>query len=167
MEIRFLIPEDAGEWQRLRIEALERDPRAFSASLEEYKALSLDEVRRRLWSDRDAFVVGAFEAARLMGMAGFFREKGSKSSHKGRIWGVYVTQSWRGQGIGKRMLEEVRKRAVGIDGLTQVLLSVAVTQSAAMRLYHSIGFASWGREPQALCVDGQFIDEEYMILRLQ
>ena len=61
MEIRFLTPDDAGEWLRLRLEALERDPQAFSASLDEYRSLTIDEVKRRLWSSEDAFVVGAFD----------------------------------------------------------------------------------------------------------
>ena len=50
MEIRFLTPDDRDQWLRLRIEALEGDPQAFSASLEEYRWLNLDEVKRRLWS---------------------------------------------------------------------------------------------------------------------
>jgi ribosomal protein S18 acetylase RimI-like enzyme len=166
MEIRLLSSEDAAEWKRLRIQALEFDPGAFSASLEEYRALSLEEVKRRLWADRDALVVGAFENDCLVGSAGFFREKGPKSRHKGRIWGVYVAREFRGQGIGRKILGEVLKRAVHVEGLTQVLLSVAVTQSAATRLYRSLGFECWGREPRALGVEGQWIDEEYMILRL-
>ena len=87
MEIRFLTTDDAGEWRRLRLEALQRDPEAFSTSLEEYQSLSLDEVKRRLWSDPDAFQVGALDEGRLMGMAGFYRERGPKLRHKGRVWG--------------------------------------------------------------------------------
>jgi ribosomal protein S18 acetylase RimI-like enzyme len=166
MEIRFLVPADAVEWKRLRIEALESAPGAFSASLEEYKNLGLDEVKRRLWADQDSFVVGAFDNASLAGMAGFFREKGEKSRHKGRIWGVYVSPEFRGRGIGRTMMEAIIKRAAAIEGLAQVLLSVAVTQSAALGLYRSLGFESWGREPRALNVQGQWIDEEYMVLRL-
>ena len=82
MDIRFLGPEDAGEWLRLRIEALQRSPEAFSASLEEYRSLNLEDVKKRLWSDGNAFVVGAFQDGRLIGVAGFYREKGSKSCHK-------------------------------------------------------------------------------------
>ena len=65
------------------------------------------------------------------------------------------------------MLEEIVKRARATNGLEQVLLSVAVTQTAAVDLYRSLGFESWGREPRALSINGQCIDEEYMILRLK
>src|SRR5215469_10335762 len=140
MEIRFLIPDDAGEWLRLRVEALEGDPEAFSASLDEYRSLSLEEVKKRLWSDGDAFVVGAFKEGCLVGMAGFYREKGPKSRHKGRVWGVYVAPHARGAGLGKRMTQTLLDRASVIEGVDQILLSVTATQIPAIRLYRSLGF---------------------------
>jgi ribosomal protein S18 acetylase RimI-like enzyme len=166
MEIQFLTHDHAGEWLRLRIEALERDPEAFSASLEEYRALSLEEVKRRLWSNSGAFVVGTFEDRRLIGMAGFYREQGTKSSHKGRVWGVYLTPHARGVGVSKKMMRTLLDRARAIKGMDQVLLSVAVTQIPAIRLYRSLGFELYGTEPRALRIADRYIDEHYMLLRL-
>lgn len=168
MEIRYLTAEDAGEWLRLRLEALQGDPEAFSASFEEYQTLSLEEVRKRLGFDsKDAFVVGAFEGERLLGCAGFYRDKGLKTRHKGRIWGVYVTPKRRGAGVGKKMFQMLLKRGTAIDGIKQMLLSVAATQGAALRLYRSAGFTSYGCEPCALKIGERFIDEEYMVLRVR
>lgn len=167
MEIRLLNAEDASEWWRLRLEALESDPEAFSAAAEDHRSLSLDEVRKRLGiGGRDQFVVGAWEEGRLVGMAGFYREPGAKMRHKGRIWGVYVTGSQRGSGIGRRMLEEIIQRATSMEGLRQVLLSVAVTQEPALRLYRSLGFEPFGYEPWALQVGERRIDEQFLILLL-
>jgi hypothetical protein len=59
--IRFLPAEDAADWSRLRLEALERDPAAFSSSIEEHKAMPIEEVRKRLSGNPHSFVVGAFE----------------------------------------------------------------------------------------------------------
>ena len=165
MEIRFLTADDAGEWLRLRIEALAGDPQAFSASLDEYRSLSIDEVKRRLWSSEEAFVVGAFEHDRLFGMAGFFREKGPKTRHKGHVWGVYVTPEARGKKLGRQLMEKLLERGMAIDGMEQILISVAITQAAAVKLYRSLGFEPFGREPRALKVGGAFIDEEYMVLK--
>lgn len=123
MDIRILAPEDAAEWLRLRLEALRGDPEAFSASLEEYESLSAEEVKKRLWSSPDAFVVGAFADARMIGMAGFYRDKGSKTRHKGRVWGVYVTPEHRGQGIGRRMMRMLLDHGIAVKGIQQVLLS--------------------------------------------
>jgi len=163
VEIRFLTADDAAEWKRLRVEALERAPQAFSASLEEYQSLSIDEVKRRLWSAEDAFVLGAFDQGRLLGMAGFYREKGPKTRHKGRVWGVYVSPEARGKKLGRRMMDKLLQRGAGIDGVEQILLSVTA-QAAAVSLYRALGFESFGREPRALRIGDRFIDEEYMVL---
>jgi ribosomal protein S18 acetylase RimI-like enzyme len=58
------------------------------------------------------------------------------------------------------------ERASRLSGLEQILLSVAATQTAAVELYRSLGFQSFGREPRALKVGGRHIDEEYMVLFL-
>ena len=166
MEIQFLTSEHAAEWLRLRIEALERNPEAFSASLEEYRSLNLEDVKKRLWSDEDAFVVGGFQDSRLIGMAGFYREKGPKSRHKGRVWGVYVTPEARRAGIGRKMMQALLDRISAIDDMEQVLLSVAATQIPAIRLYRSLGFESFGTEPRALRIGDRYIEEEHMLLRL-
>jgi RimJ/RimL family protein N-acetyltransferase len=163
MEIRFLAGNDANQYWRLRLESLERDPDAFRSSVEEHRALSMEEVARRLgMGEAEQFVVGALEDGRLLGTAGFYRDKGPKVRHKGRVWGGYVTAAPRGSGLGKRMLHKVLERATAIEGIEQVLLSVATTHTAATQLYGSLGFVPFGREPRALLVNGCFIDEEYM-----
>jgi ribosomal protein S18 acetylase RimI-like enzyme len=167
MEIRSLTNDDASEYWRLRLEALEGDPEAFSSSAQEHRSLSLEEVRKRLGSESgEQFVVGAVQEGRLIATAGFYREKGLKTRHKGRIWGVYVTPAGRGAGIGKRMFQKVMERVAEMDGLEQVLLSVAATQTAAFRLYCSFGFQVFGCEPRALRIGDRYIDEQYLVLRL-
>jgi ribosomal protein S18 acetylase RimI-like enzyme len=166
MEIRYLNADDAGEWLRLRLEALKGDPEAFSASLEEYEALSVDEVKRRLWANQDAFVVGATESGRLIGMAGFYREQGLKTRHKGRVWGVYVSFAARGKGVGRSLMQKLLERGRTVRGVEQILISVTSTQTAAIKLYRSLGFEPFGHEPRALKVGERLIDEEYMLMTL-
>jgi ribosomal protein S18 acetylase RimI-like enzyme len=168
MEIRTLTADDASEYWRLRLEALQGDPEAFSASAEEHVSLTMDEVRRRLGADGSGMlVIGAFEDGLLVGMAGFYSERGLKSRHKGRIWGVYVTPAKRGEGVGRKVLQTALDRGAATPGIEQILLSVTATQTAAIALYRSLGFESFGREPRALKVSRRFVDEEYMILRLE
>ena len=63
--------------------------------------------------------------------AGFFRNSTLKRKHKGRVWGMYVADSARGQGIGKALLAALIERAKQLPDLDAILLSVASSQVAA------------------------------------
>jgi ribosomal protein S18 acetylase RimI-like enzyme len=168
MHVRKLTEADAAEFQQLRLRALRDDPEAFSASYEESHTVPLARVAQRLREESttgDNCILGAFETS-LVGMVGFMREPGLKEQHKGFIWGMYVQPDRRGQGIGKALLAQVIAHAEHVTGLVQVHLSVVTTQEAARHLYRSLGFEVYGLEPRALKVRGQYLDEEYMVLRL-
>ena len=167
MEIRFLTGHDATLYRGIRLEALECEPEAFGSSVDEFSTLTLDDIATRLSADSlNNFVVGAFADARLLGTAGFFRDKGLKERHKGHIWGVYVTPEARGKRAGHEMLRALLERAAKIEGIEQMMLSVATTQTAAVRLYRSFGFESYGCERRALKVGDRYVDEEHMVLYL-
>jgi len=108
--------------------------------------------------------VGAFAGERLVGTAGFYRDNEMKTRHKGHIWGVYVTGAARGKAVGRRVLRAVLERAAGTEGVEQILLSVATPQAAAVSLYRSLGFESFGREPRALKIGDRYVDEEHMVM---
>ena len=63
-------------------------------------------------------------------------------------------------------MRAVLERAEKIEGLDQIQLSVTEIQAAALKLYHSLGFETFGREPRALKIGDRMIDEDYMTLRL-
>jgi len=168
IEIRLLTAGDIDAWWTLRLEALEQEPRAFSSSVEEHRALSMDEVEKRLASDpENQFVVGAFVGGVLSGTTGFYRDKGPKSQHKGHVWGVYVKRELRRQGAAKMMMLLLLDCARKIEGLEQIHLAVAVTQCEATALYRSFGFEPYGREPRAIKVGNEYIDEDFLVLRLK
>jgi ribosomal protein S18 acetylase RimI-like enzyme len=167
IEIRRLTENDAQDFYLLRLEALEREPRAFSASPEEHRTMSVETIAKRLAlaaGDRN-FVLGAIANDRLVGMAGFYQEEGAKNRHKGRIWGVYVNQDWRGKGIARVLLSEIIERARAKPEVEQLLLAVAVGQDSAKQLYESLGFEVYGREPRAIKLGDRYVDEELMVLR--
>ena len=167
IELRLLGNGDLDRYRRLRLEALRAEPTAFGSSYEVEASAKADKYRDRLTGSPENYVLGAWDGEQLVGIGGFVRETAPKRLHIGSIWGVYVTSSLRGRGLGRRLLATMVERARDLPGLEHVLLSVTSENAAALALYRSLGFEAWGTEPAALKVDGVDYDETHMLLRLK
>ena len=141
INVRRLGVEDAAALVSLRRQALETDPLAFGASMEDDRGLDLDLVRSSLADIREQAVFGCFDGADLAGMVGVIRAPKIKQRHAGIIWGMYVTPRARNQGAGRALLDAAVEQAHRW-GLEQVQLAVTEPAAAAKRLYESAGFRS-------------------------
>jgi ribosomal protein S18 acetylase RimI-like enzyme len=159
--IRRLLAGDADAVLRLRREALEQEPLAFSSSPTEDRVQVRGALEEYLAAPSKA-IFGALEPE-LVGLAGLAQEEGAKSRHKARLWGVYVTPARRGLGIGRALVEAAIEFAQSLDGLTHVHLAVAEPGRAAQALYRQLGFTTWGTEPAALRVGDVTVAEHHMV----
>jgi RimJ/RimL family protein N-acetyltransferase len=164
--IRRLRADDAHALVALRRAALESEPFAFAASVDDDRALSIEFVQSALADDREQAVFGHLHGSDLTGMVGVARESKAKRRHMAFIWGMYVAPSARNAGGGRALLEAAIAHARRWPGVEQLQLGVTDTALPARRLYERLGFRAWGREPRALSWQGRFVDEHHLVLTL-
>ena len=150
-----------------RLRGLRENPEAFGSTFAEESVMPAEARRSRFPCTDENFVLGAFgEEGRLIGVAGFYREKHLKLRHKGFVWGMYVAPESRGAGVGRALLCSLIGRAKSLPGLEQLCLDVVTVNQAARGLYLSQGFRVYALEREAMKQDGEYYDVEHMVLRL-
>jgi ribosomal protein S18 acetylase RimI-like enzyme len=168
MRVRLLNSADASAYQRLRLQALQESPTCFSASYEDEADRPMDEVSARITPAPDGSVcmLGVFEADDLAGFLAVIHPQRKKLRHGAEIAGMYVASACRRHGFGRALLRAAIAHTQSMVGVRHIKLGVNATNVAARALYQSVGFESYGVEPDALLVDGALYDEERYMLRL-
>jgi RimJ/RimL family protein N-acetyltransferase len=156
-------------------------PWAFGASPEGDKGLDIAHLERSLaGEDYAIFAIdapaptGAWadaagetrEELELIAGAGIMRARSPKFAHRASIWGVFVEPAYRGNGLGRAVVTAAIDLARSWSGVDYVDLGASGAAPEAQRLYERLGFAAWGREPEATEIDGRRYDEIHMTLRL-
>ena len=163
MTLRRLTPKDLSAYRALWAEALMQSPTSFLFSAEEVRAMPNNDVKRALEVN---LTLGAFDdAARLVGFATARRGGPKRMRHTATVGPLYVHDTARGQGTGRRLMEAVLDELVKA-GIGQAELSVDVENAAAQALYRKLGFHIFGRRPRAVIVNGMPRDDYLMIKSL-
>jgi RimJ/RimL family protein N-acetyltransferase len=163
--VRRLTADDAGAYVDLRARMLTDAPLAFGASPGHDFMSSTETVREQIARGDDSAIYGAF-APELVAVIGVYRDDRPKTRHKMHVWGAYVTPTYRGRGLGRRLLEAAVAHAREIPGVTVLHISVTDAAPAARHLYERAGFEAWGSEPEALRHEGRTVTEHHMLLHL-
>ncbi|WP_349409448.1 GNAT family N-acetyltransferase [Pseudalkalibacillus sp. SCS-8] len=168
IEIRKLRPEDASEYQRIRVEGLKEFPEAFASSYDEEADRSIEDVSKRLDHKQPytLFTAGAYYGRELVGIGTFVQHSKRKTKHKGEIFGVYVTPHVQRNGIGFKLMEYLVEESKKVEGLEQIQLTVMTENRSAIRTYEKLGFESYGVDKQSLKVNHYYYDELLMKLFL-
>lgn len=83
-------------------------------------------------------------------------------AHTG-VLGVALLPLFRGQGLGRRLIERTLQAARAY-GLSRVELTVRESNKSAIALYEKFGFATEGRKRNAIRVDGEYENQVLMAL---
>lgn len=155
---RRLGPADAAEFQALRTEGLTLNPLQFRIDPADEAHLTTEAIGARL---ADAFVVGAYRHGTLVGVGGLSRDERRRLRHKALLWGMYVREGARGDGVADGIIERLLAEAHAM-GASVVLLTVIADNPRARRVYERWGFRTYGIEPRAVRIDGRDVDEILM-----
>ena len=165
---KVLTPKDAEAFHTIRILSLRTDPESYIRSLAEEERESLESIARRICNTTigsEKFVVGAYVEKKLIGTSAFYREEWENLRHKGELWGVYVKQEFRNQGIARQLVSRTIELSKSIDGIEQINLEVS--GSMQKKFYESLGFVSWGIEKNCTKLDNRSITWDHMSLVLK
>ncbi|HWK55114.1 MAG TPA: N-acetyltransferase [Hyphomicrobiales bacterium] len=80
--------------------------------------------------------------------------------------GIGIERAFRGQGLGKRLMNHAIAFARNSEHLTWIELKVFAHNSAARALYRQLGFEEVGMVPDRFRILGESIDDAIMILNV-
>lgn len=132
----------------------------FSPTVEA-EARLIREVAR---SDNSLFIVAEHQG-RLVGQLTLEGGKRRNVRHTA-VLGITVAREWRGQGIGRRLIQYAVDWARQTGVLARIELHVFARNEGAIRLYESYGFVLEGRRRNAVIRDGESLDDLIMALLL-
>lgn len=158
--IRRLTAEDAADYRALRIESLINHPTAFTTALEDESKRPLADFTARM---ENVLCYGGFDAeGSLRGIVCVTHSGHPKIGHAHMFWSVYVQPEMRGTGMAKALMEGIIEAARPKGG--SLRLFVTASNTAAHKLYQSVGFKDFAHEAAALYHEGVYHDGIHMRL---
>ncbi|HCC84846.1 MAG TPA: hypothetical protein DEP87_04145 [Candidatus Pacebacteria bacterium] len=171
---RLLTAADAADYQKLRLEALARNPESFLGTLETEKTRSLEYFEREIefashlpvygyhgvWQDQTD------HQAQLLGYVQIDTSYLPKQRHVAFLYNLYVSHLARRQGLGRLLCQHVFTELKNQTQVELIYLGCNSGNLQARNFYHSLGFKRCGIKPRAIKWQGVYDDEVEMVLEL-
>ncbi|MFA9289366.1 MAG: N-acetyltransferase family protein [Weeksellaceae bacterium] len=153
-----LKPDDWHKYKAIRLEALQADPIAFGETYENIQSKPESYWRERLASTESRWIFAQVDE-QIVGMMGARISLKNEIQDTAIIVGVYVSTLYRGNGIGKKMLESLLKLLKDLNSVKKVKLWVSETQIAAKKMYEDVGFIYTGTDEKQIEYKNNFYNE--------
>jgi len=152
--------QDFHNIKQLMLIGLKNDPKAFSVNYEDYINNS-DEwwnsyITPYIFSIKDKMFI-AFDNNKPVGMIGVLYDYKSRRKHIATIVWFYTTEEYRGNGIGRMLLDKAIEDAQ-TQGMIKITLFVNSSQEKAQLIYEKYGFSANGRLEKELKVGDEYLD---------
>ncbi|MFT7096896.1 MAG: ribosomal protein S18 acetylase RimI-like enzyme [Glaciecola sp.] len=141
IEIKSFNECDWEQYRHIRLKALADSPKAFGSTLVEELKLSPEDWKTRLHplNGNSVLPLCAVKDDLHVGLAiGLIRRDDFKT---GYIYQMWVSKNYRGNGVGKKLLERIIVWSQEND-IEKLILDVEVGNAAPIGLYSSFGFVA-------------------------
>lgn len=157
---RIADEKDYSKVKDLMLQALQSDPIAFSVSFSEYNIKSDswwdDYVGPFVYQSNHRMSL-AFDEDDLVGFSGLVFDFRERKKHVATVVWFFVLDSYRGQGIGRALLEDVIRIAKE-QNVEKLSLMVNENQLRAIDIYEKYGFVKAGQLKKDIKIDDNFYD---------
>ena len=167
MRVSRLTAADVPRYRALMLHAYDAAADAFTSTAEERAKEPESWWVKRIADPADlSAAFGAFIGDELAGTVTIEFAAKPKTRHKAHLIGMFVSEALRGRGAGRALVEAALAAAASRPGVLVVTLTVTEGNAAAIALYESCGFRTFGVEPMAIATPGGFKSKVHMWLAL-
>lgn len=162
VQVRQLSLGDLDAYRALHRFGLSEAPYAFVETLTN-DAARLDATVRAMLERGEGW--GAFDGERLVGKCVIDGLPYDCLAHTRLLHAIYLHPDARGGGVGAALVGAA-VAYVERQGATRVTLWVNDQNAPARRMYERLGFVETGRIPEGIGVEGRYVDDVLMTLKL-
>ena len=151
MHVDPLSAKHTPAYRRLMLHAYEQAPDAFTSTPEE-RAAQPDSwwLKRIADPNGEGIAFGAFHEGELVGTVALEFSSKTKTKHKVHVVGMFVSETRRGLGAGKALIQAAIEYARARPAVRVMTLTVTQGNESALSLYKACGFKQFGVEPIAI-----------------